>query len=84
MSMIFTRKTAHDRPPAVRCRNCAHFRNDAHYLESVLKGLTSLSSGCGSTRGEDGLCLRHDRFSSASSSCREFMAAAPKLDAAAG
>jgi hypothetical protein len=68
---------AHDRAPAVRCRNCAHFRNDAHYLESVLKGLTSLSSGFGSTRGEDGLCLRHDRFAAASSSCGMFEPALP-------
>jgi hypothetical protein len=57
-----------------QCRACAHFRNDAKYLETVFKGLTSLSSGYGSVRAEDGICLRHDRYLSARASCPQFTA----------
>jgi hypothetical protein len=57
------------------CRACAHFRNGAAFLEAAFAGLTSLSSGHASVRGEDGLCLRHDRYLAASSWCRDFKAA---------
>lgn len=60
-----------------QCRACVHFRNDAKYLETVFKGLTSLSSGYGSVRADDGICLRHDRYLSARSSCPQFTAPAP-------
>jgi hypothetical protein len=36
------------------CAGCRFFRNDAAYLETVFAGLTSLSSGYGSVRAEDG------------------------------
>jgi hypothetical protein len=55
-----------------QCRNCRHFRNDAGYLETVFPGLTSLSSGYGSVRADDGVCLLHDRYLRASSSCASF------------
>jgi hypothetical protein len=58
--------------PQPSCRNCAHFRNDAAYLEAVFAGLASLSSAYGSVRGEDGLCLRHDRYLGARSCCADF------------
>jgi hypothetical protein len=58
------------------CRACAHFRNDAAGLERALPGLASLSSGDASVRGDDGLCLRHDRLVAARSSCGSF---APRL-----
>ncbi len=54
------------------CRHCRHFRNDAAYLETAFPGLTSMSSGYGSVRGEDGICLLHDRYLNAESSCRQF------------
>jgi hypothetical protein len=54
------------------CGDCRHFRNDAKYLEAAFGGLTSLSSAYGSTRSDDGLCLRHDRYLRARSSCRDF------------
>jgi hypothetical protein len=63
-----------------QCRACAHFRNDADYLETVFRGLTSLSSGYGSVRADDGICLRHDRYLSARSSCPQFTARAPRPD----
>ena len=57
------------------CLGCIHFRNDPAYLESVFKGLSSLGSGYGSVRADDGLCLRHDRYLSAHSWCADFAAA---------
>jgi hypothetical protein len=57
---------------AERCGACAHFRNDAAFLEAAFPGLTSLSSGHASVRGEDGLCLRHDRYLTATSCCAQF------------
>lgn len=59
-------------PQAVRqCRTCRHFRNDAAFLEAALPGLASLSSGYGSVRADDGLCLLHDRYLGARSSCAD-------------
>jgi|GEM_PF-426322 len=54
------------------CRHCRHFRNDARFLETAFPGLTSMSSGYGSVRAEDGICLRHDRYLNAASSCPQF------------
>ena len=58
-----------------RCGSCAHFRNDPAYIETLFPGLTSLSSGDASVRGDDGHCLRHDRYLGAGSSCADFRAA---------
>jgi hypothetical protein len=55
-----------------KCRHCRHFRNDSQYLETAFPGLTSMSSGYGSVRAEDGICLRHDRYLNAESSCPQF------------
>jgi hypothetical protein len=55
-----------------RCGNCAHFRNDPAFLESSFPGLTSFSSGYASVCSDDGVCARHDRYLTASSSCAEF------------
>jgi hypothetical protein len=51
------------------CGSCKHFRNDAAYLESVFKGLTSMSSAYASVRADDGICGLHDRYLSARASC---------------
>lgn len=59
---------------ARRCGNCAHFRNDPAWLEAVIPGLASLSSGDASVRAEDGLCLRHDRYLGADACCADFTA----------
>jgi hypothetical protein len=59
---------------ARECRRCRHFRNDAKFLESALPGLTIMSSGYGSTRADDGICLRHDRYLGAHSTCADFSA----------
>ena len=62
-------------PVQGRCGTCAHFCNDPAFLETVFKGLTSMSSGYGSTRGDDGICLLHDRHLSARASCAKYSAA---------
>jgi hypothetical protein len=69
-------KTANGVATKRECRSCRHFRNDAQYLETVFRGLTSLSSGAGSARADDGVCLRHDRYLSARASCADFAAKA--------
>jgi hypothetical protein len=55
-----------------QCIQCRHFRNSPAFLESVLKGLTTLGSGYGSVRSEDGICLLSDRYLSAHRSCDQF------------
>ena len=57
---------------AETCRACAHFRNDPAYLESVLYGLSAMSSAWASVIAEDGICLRHNRCIGAEASCRDF------------
>jgi hypothetical protein len=57
------------------CRACRHFRNDAKFLEAAFPGLTAMSSAFGSTRADDGICLRHDRYLGARASCADFSAA---------
>ncbi len=57
---------------AVQCRHCRYFGNDPAYLERSLPGLTGLSSGYGSTRSDDGICVRHNLYLRADASCAEF------------
>ena len=54
------------------CKDCHYsvMRPDA--LESAIPGLNILSSAYGSVRGETGLCLRHEKFVTASSTCVDF------------
>ena len=69
-----------------RCRACAYFRNSPAFLESIFPGMSAISSAWGSTRAEDGLCLKHDRYLSADAGCVDFTpvpAPAPAADAAA-
>ena len=47
---------------AAACAACRHFRDDPADIEAALPGLSVLSSGYASVRGQDGLCLKHDRF----------------------
>jgi hypothetical protein len=67
-------KTANPVQAKVRpqCAGCASFRGDPKDLEGLLNGLTSLSSAYASVRSDDGICLRHDRFVAARSSCADF------------
>ncbi len=56
------------------CLHCRHFRNTPAYLESAFAGLSSLGSGYGSVRKDDGVCLEHDLYLSAMGSCERFAA----------
>jgi hypothetical protein len=56
------------------CGNCIHFQNDPAMVEKTWPGLTSLSSGFGSVRAQDGLCNRHDLCLSTSDSCPDYAA----------
>ena len=57
------------RPCCIRCR---HFRNSPAYLEDTFKGMITLSSGHASVRKDDGICLKHDLYLSASHWCGQF------------
>ena len=59
-----------------RCRACMQFRNSPAFLESLFPGMSAMSSAWGSTRADDGLCLKHDRYLSADSGCADFTPAA--------
>jgi hypothetical protein len=54
------------------CAACRFFRDDPADIEAALPGFSSLSSGYASVRGQDGLCLKHDRFVTARSCCPAF------------
>jgi hypothetical protein len=55
-----------------RCASCTHFRNEPAFLEKAMPGMTSMGSAHASVRAEDGICLRHDRYLSARSTCAEY------------
>jgi hypothetical protein len=54
------------------CRDCRYSVISPDGLEAAIPGLNILSSAYGSVRGETGLCLRHDKFITASSTCADF------------
>ena len=51
---------------------CVYFRNSPDYLERVIPGLKTMSSGHASVRKDDGICTLHDLFLSASAHCEQF------------
>jgi hypothetical protein len=54
---------------------CRFFAGTPAALERAIPGLNILSSAYGSTRGDTGLCERHDVFTTASSpACPQFEA----------
>ncbi|TAK99031.1 MAG: hypothetical protein EPO08_17510 [Rhodospirillaceae bacterium] len=59
---------------ARQCAGCIHFDNDSRTLEALIPGLSSLGSGDGSARGDDGYCIRHGRFTGARAVCAAFRA----------
>jgi hypothetical protein len=65
------------------CISCRHFRNSPRYLESVYKGLSSLSSAYASVRKDDGICLKRDLYLSASGYCEQYAARQAPMGAAA-
>jgi len=59
---------------AQTCANCRHFRSDPRELEARIPGLLTFGSAHASVRADDGLCVVHDRYLSAASSCATFAA----------
>jgi hypothetical protein len=55
-----------------RCENCEHFANDPVTLEGAFKGINALSSVHGCSRGDAGICRRHDRYLLPIHSCPDF------------
>jgi hypothetical protein len=51
------------------CATCVSFRSDPFELESAIAGLRSFGSGFAAVCSNDGLCVRHDRYLSASACC---------------
>jgi len=58
------------------CANCAEFMDEPRQLESELPGITILSSAYGDTRGDQGLCRRHQRLVTPGLTCEAFRPAA--------
>ena len=55
-----------------RCGNCVHFSSAPAAMEAAFPGLTALSSGYGSVRAQDGLCMRHGYYLAAWDRCGDF------------
>ena len=65
-----------------RCRDCLHFVDDGAVIEATFPGLSALSSGDASVRGQDGLCTLRDIYLPGSDGCGWFATAAgPAWDA---
>ncbi len=56
-----------------QCGNCEHFNNDPAVLEEYFKGIGSLSSVRGCSRGDAGICSVHNRYLLPVHSCPDFM-----------
>jgi hypothetical protein len=74
MKSFFIKKEIADGPVQNQCcMVCAHFRNSPEYLERVIPGLKTMSSGHASVRKDDGICSLHDLYLSASAYCEQFV-----------
>lgn len=61
------------------CLTCVNFRNAPTALEAALPGLNSLSSANNASRGDDGLCRKHERFVGPTAHCADYSAALSML-----
>jgi hypothetical protein len=74
MKSFFIKKDIADGPMQGQCcMVCAHFRNSPEFLEKVIPGLKTMSSGHASVRKDDGICMLHDLYLSASAYCEQFV-----------
>ena len=62
---------------AARCLDCMSFVADPRRIERGMAGLSSLGSAHGSSRGDDGFCVFHDRYVTAWARCPRFRASPP-------
>jgi len=65
---------AEEREPRPSCGACLYFRADPGFIEAAMPGLAAMSSGHACVRGNDGICLRLDRYLGARSHCEHFAA----------
>jgi hypothetical protein len=56
-----------------QCGNCDHFNNDPAVLEEYFKGIGSLSSVRGCSRGDAGICKLHNLYLLPVHSCSDFV-----------
>ena len=56
-----------------QCGNCEHFNNDPSMLEEYFKGVGSLSSVRGCSRGDAGICSFHNQYLLPVHSCSDFV-----------
>jgi hypothetical protein len=56
-----------------QCGDCEHFNNDPAVLEEYFKGIGSLSSVRGCSRGDAGICNLHNRYLLPVHSCSDFV-----------
>ncbi len=54
------------------CYTCKYFKNDPKFLEEVFPGYNVLSSAYGSTRKDDGLCIRKNVYLSGYNVCKDY------------
>ena len=59
---------------AITCKDCCYFIDDPKAIERAFPGLTILSSAYSSTRGNAGICERHDLFLVPIERCKDFVA----------
>lgn len=59
------------------CVACLRFVNDPARIEALVPGLTAMGSARASVRGDDGICLEHDRIVNARDVCDRFTLAEP-------
>ena len=57
------------------CGTCSFFEDRPDEIERQLPALASLSSAYAATRGDDGLCLKHDRHVAETSCCGAYLPA---------
>lgn len=63
-----------------RCSECANFESDGAVVEAAFPGLSALSSGYASVRGQDGLCTLRDIYLPGSDGCSSFIPVAASVD----
>jgi hypothetical protein len=60
-----------------QCGDCEHFNNDPAMLEEYFKGIGSLSSVRGCSRGDAGICSFHNQYLLPVHSCQDFVLKRP-------
>lgn len=62
-----------------RCDRCTHFEGGGLAIEAAFPGLSALSSGDASVRGDDGLCTLRELYLSGRDGCASFAGPAGRV-----